>query len=238
MYKMNTRVRYSEVDQNRMTTMTQIVNYFQDCSTFHSEDIGVGLDYLYQQHRAWLLLGWQIEVERFPTFGESIDIGTWAYEFKGMLGYRNFDIVDQQGKRIASANSIWTYIDTDTNHPVKPEGEAILKYELNEPLSMEYLPRKIKVPNELIEKEPFQILKMHIDTNHHVNNSKYIEFALEYLEKGFVIGRMRAEYKQAAVLGDMIYPKISKEQDNVVVALNNEEDKPYVVVEFTRKKEV
>ena len=68
MYKMNTRVRYSEVDQNRMTTMTQVVNYFQDCSTFHSEDIGVGLDYLYQQHRAWLLLGWQIEVERFPTF--------------------------------------------------------------------------------------------------------------------------------------------------------------------------
>lgn len=143
MYKMNTRVRYSEVDQNRMTTMTQVVNYFQDCSTFHSEDIGVGLDYLYQQHRAWLLLGWQIEVERFPTFGESIDIGTWAYEFKGMLGYRNFDIVDQQGKRIASANSIWTYIDTDTNHPVKPEGEAISKYELNEPLPMEYLPRKM-----------------------------------------------------------------------------------------------
>ena len=40
------RVRFSEIDHTRKITVPSIINYFQDCSTFQSEDIGVGLDVL------------------------------------------------------------------------------------------------------------------------------------------------------------------------------------------------
>ena len=43
---------------------------------------------------------------------------------------------------------------------------------------------------------------------------------------------MRVEYKKAAVLGDMIYPKLSKEADRIVVELCDEQAKPYAVLEF------
>ena len=36
------RVRFSEIDHTRKITVPSIINYFQDCSTFQSEDIGVG----------------------------------------------------------------------------------------------------------------------------------------------------------------------------------------------------
>ena len=46
MYTFDSRVRYSEVGVDGNLTLIALLEYFQDCSTFHSEDIGLGMDYL------------------------------------------------------------------------------------------------------------------------------------------------------------------------------------------------
>ena len=42
MYTFESRVRFSEADHTELLTLPGLVNYFQDCSTFQSEDIGYG----------------------------------------------------------------------------------------------------------------------------------------------------------------------------------------------------
>ena len=42
MYEFDSRVRYSEVDHHGTMTVPALINYFQDCSTFQSEDLGIG----------------------------------------------------------------------------------------------------------------------------------------------------------------------------------------------------
>ena len=42
MYTFDSRIRYSETDSEGKLTMASIINYFQDCSTFQSEDLGLG----------------------------------------------------------------------------------------------------------------------------------------------------------------------------------------------------
>jgi len=78
--------------------------------------------------------------------------------------------------------------------------------------------------------------KHHLDTNHHVNNSQYIQMASEYLPEDFQIKRMRAEYKIQARLGDRIYPWVSWEEGRCVVSLNQEDGKPYALVEYLQNK--
>ena len=39
MYTFHSRVRYSEIDADGHITLDNIINYMQDCSTFHSEDL-------------------------------------------------------------------------------------------------------------------------------------------------------------------------------------------------------
>ena len=34
MYSFDSRVRYSEVDEDRKLSLTGVINYMQDCSTF------------------------------------------------------------------------------------------------------------------------------------------------------------------------------------------------------------
>ena len=45
-FSFDSRVRYSETGEDRKLTLNGILNYFQDCCTFHSESAGVGMDYL------------------------------------------------------------------------------------------------------------------------------------------------------------------------------------------------
>ena len=63
-YTFDSRVRYSEVDHKGTLTLPAMMNYLQDCSTFQSEDIGVGLAALRERHRVWLLSYWQVEIRQ------------------------------------------------------------------------------------------------------------------------------------------------------------------------------
>ena len=46
MYAFDSRIRYSETDSEGRLTLNALLNYFQDCSTFHSEDVGLGIGYM------------------------------------------------------------------------------------------------------------------------------------------------------------------------------------------------
>lgn len=235
-YQFQSKVRYSEVDESGRLTLTAILNYFQDCCTFHSESVGMGMKRLRKMHRGWVLSSWQIDVERYPEHGEELLVDTWPYDFKGFLGMRNFLLRTSKGEVLCKANTIWSFMDADTGTPVKLKPEDTAAYQLEPKLDMEYTPRKIKIPEGGEERESFCVQKHHLDTNHHVNNSQYIQMASEYLPENFRIRRMRAEYKTQARLGDRIYPWVFPGKNSCVVSLNQEDGRPYAVVEYLQEK--
>lgn len=234
MYSLNSRVRYSETDSEKRLTLPSLLDYLQDCCTFQSEDLGIGIDYLAQIHAAWVLSSWQIKITRYPVMGERIRVSTWPYHFKGFYGYRNFTVENEEGDVLAQANSIWIFMDVERMRPVRIQKEVTDIYlkEIGEPLSGEWSDRKITVPDTGTAMEPVQVAKFHIDTNHHMNNGKYILVAEEYLPDGFEVGMLRAEYRKAAVLGDILYPFVATELDSVTVTLKDGEGNPYAVVCF------
>ena len=99
-YTTEGRIRFSEVDHTRRITLPGIVNYFQDCSTFQSEDLGLGIMHCSERKRAWILSSWQVVVERYPEIGEEIQTSTWATDFKGLFGERNFCMTDENGNDV------------------------------------------------------------------------------------------------------------------------------------------
>lgn len=234
MYTFDSRIRYSETDFAGKLSMASLINYFQDASTFQSEDIGMGTGHLKENHLAWVLSAWQIVVERYPNYCEHVTIGTMPYDMKGFLGYRNFCMMDKAGNYIAKANSLWSLLNTDTGRPVSVPEDMLAAYPLEEKLEMEYAPRRIAVPEGGGRKEPVVVKKHHLDTNHHVNNQQFIAIAMEYLEEDFVVGQIRAEYKMQAFLDDVLIPYVVREDDKTVVALEDEKGSPYVIVECVR----
>lgn len=232
MYEYDSRVRFTEVDQNRRMTLTAILNAFQDCSTFQSEDLGIGIDFLEERNRMWVLRSWKIVVYRYPGLAEHIRIGTWPYAFGNLTGQRNFRLMDQEGNMAACADTEWVLMDTNRQRPTLVDEEIRSHYKLETELAVEGETGRIRLPGVLTERETFPIHVQHLDVNHHVNNGQYVQLAGQYLPEDFVIHQMRAEYKKPAMLHDRIYPRVGSCSDGYVVLLGDGEGRSYAVVEF------
>lgn len=238
MYSFESKIRYSEIDKNGKLTLEALINYFQDCSTFQTQQGPADIAYMKERNVAWVLNSWQIEVSRFPALCEDVVIGTVPYELKGVFGFRNFVMDTKAGERLAVANSLWTLFDFEKGVPAKITPEMLETYPIGEKISMNYGDRKIRIPDgEKMTCESIQVKTYHLDTNDHVNNGQYIRMAMDCLtNKEAAITSMRAEYKMQAKLGDVICPEVVKTvadgQDIFTMSLNNEEGKAYCVVEF------
>lgn len=214
--------------------MASLINYFQDCSTFQSEELGVGVEYLRERHLVWVLSAWQIVVERYPSLCEKVTSCTHPYDMKGFLGYRNFCLLDGEGRYLARANSLWSLLDTESGKPRAVPEYMTEKYRLEPRLDMEYAPRKISIPKNGTSREAVRIRPHHLDMNHHVNNQQFIDIAMDYLPEGFVIGQVRAEYKKQAFLDDVLTPYVAADGERVIVALTDGEGGTYAAAEFAR----
>ncbi len=232
-YSFNSRIRYSEIGENQKLTLPALINYFQDCSNFQSEELGLGIEWLKEAKRVWVLAAWQIHVNRYPVMGEHTVISTWAHGFKSFQGMRNFTMEDEKGEMLAYANSIWVYMNLETGRPERIPEEIVERYGLTAEYPAEFGSRKVSIPAEgREEKEGFTVKEYHLDTNHHVNNGQYIQMAQGYLPADFEVQDLRAEYKQQAFLGDRMIPVVNLSDDGYLVTLNNEKGKPYVAIEF------
>ena len=233
MFQMKRPVTYSDVGPDYKVEMAQIINYFQDCSCFHSDSLGIGVENMDGRGKVWIMNSWQIVVERYPKYGELITVGTWPYDFKGPMGLRNFVVDDAQGKRIARANSVWAIMDMTTGRPARVDEELLETYILEPKEPMEYAPRKIKYSGEFELCASFKVMRDWLDTNNHVNNGRFVAMALEYLPEGFQAGQIRVEYKHSAFHRDELRVKRQISDGKVIIIIENKEETVCVIIEFT-----
>lgn len=232
MYQLNSKVRYSETNTKSELTYHALLNYLQDSSTLHSEELGESGKELFEKNMAWVLSFWQVCIEELPKTSEDICVKTWPYSTKGLFGLRNFCVENEKGDKIVKANSVWVLIDPRTGRPIRISDEVSSHYPDEPKLEMNYCDRKVTVPAEYEEKDGIVVPKYFIDTNNHVNNAKYVMLAEQYLPEDFKVKEIRVEYKIAAVLGDMMIPRVTINEDEVTVVFVTSAGQLYAAIQF------
>ncbi len=240
MYEYKVRIGFSECEINKTFTVTSLIDEFQDCSTFQSEDLNLGFDVLTAHNLVWVINYWELDISRLPKLCDYVTVGTFPYDFKGCFGFRNFYLKDANEEFIVKANSMWTLVDTQTLKPTRAPEFISNAYEMEPKLDMEYNSRKVLIPEGddviMLEKDPIHIQVHHLDSNHHVNNGQYVKLAISAAGDDDNISSLRIDYRKQAVLGDTIYPVVYRKGDNIVVALYDENKSPYSVSSFCFNK--
>ena len=228
------RVRFSEVDADCKLSFGKIIDYLQDCSNLQSEMLGVGVEHQEETNKAWILSSWQVEVKGEIKNGDNIEVATWPYSFNRACGKRNYTIAmaDSPKDYIIEADSMWVLLNIDTGMLAKVEDSDTEKYELEEPLDMNYSKKKIAKTSEYERKDEHIVYNYHLDINRHMNNSWYVKIAEEYIEDKSNIKSFRVEYKKSAKLGNKVIPFVAYENGRYVIELRNEENEVYAITEF------
>ena len=232
MYTTNLWVPYSKCDSTRTMTLSEIMNELQDCCTFQAEEIDIGLDYLQSNNLMWIVVNYHIVIDRYPVFGQHIQIHTWPYEFKGFFGFRNFTITDEDDNIMVRAESTWVLVNIDTQTPARLTDKILNSYVKDPRLDMEYIPRKLTVMDDLKVAEPMQVPDFFIDINGHMNNEKYVILSQEYIPEGMYPSELRIEYKKSAMKGDMLYPHSGCDANKYQIVLCDADGLAYSVAEF------
>lgn len=239
MYEYESRIGFSRCDVHKRLTIAGLIDMFQDCSTFQSEDIGFGFDVLEKQDMAWVIIYWEINVEKMPYLCDGVTVGTFPYKIDGYFAHRNFYMKDSDGELIVKANTLWTLLNMKKGTPARISKELRNAYDLGEKLDMTYSSRKVEIPEgeetAITEGERIVISPLHLDSNNHVNNGRYVKISLEAAQNAGApeqIESLRIDYRKQAVLGDILVPKVYRCGSSTVVALTDGADIIYSVMEI------
>ncbi|MBR5047837.1 MAG: acyl-[Eubacterium sp.] len=234
-YVMPIRVRYSETDRDGKINLHKILEYFQDCCIFQSESLGYKVQDELDRDRGWFLLAWNLEIRRFPSMGEELQIVTEPYKMKGFYGYRRFFMIDGDNKEIASADSLWLLMNLQKKVPRRIPDDMIKAYISDVADDTVRVRRKLESGGEWIPGEKILVNRHYLDTNSHVNNVFYGMWAEKYLPEGFPIHKVKIDYRQSAFEQDVITVDTILEEDRLRCRFRNQEDILLALVELDRR---
>ncbi|MBE0602799.1 MAG: hypothetical protein IH611_04100 [Deltaproteobacteria bacterium] len=200
-------VHYYEIDRKRRLTLPALMHYFEDIATLNSEARGFTLDGYARTARGFLLLKWDIAVRSWPGFNETVKIVTRPTAFRRFLANREYSVFGKDGTSLAEARSVWVFTDMALKKPVRvPDG-------MYEGFGV---PRESGASFDALEElrgiaggsQPVGITvgTADLDNNGHVNNVRYVEWALQSLPADFVLGhevsRVQVHYRKELQSGE------------------------------------
>lgn len=208
-YTKEFQVHYYEIDKYQMATPITIINYLEETAIAHSESVGYGVSKLLQDGAGWVLNRWHITMERYPSWNEKVVVETWPSSFERFHATREFYIKDSKGIIIGKATSIWIYFNINKRRPARIPAEISEAYGIASARAIEKDFKELTNVEEIEFQKDFYVRRSDIDTNNHVNNTRYVEWALEAIPQEvydeYMLSTIDVVYKKETNYGAAIY---------------------------------
>lgn len=172
-------VRAYEMDASGKASAITICNYLQEVAGNHATELGVAVDALFKKNMTWVLSRLHVQIDRYPLWREKIRLETWPSGRYGKYATREFLIFDQREKLIVRGTSSWMILDLKSLRPIAmpdfmlqipiPDRERAIKDDFG----------RLPLPGHAQYEKFFNVRLSDLDINQHVNNARYIEWALE-----------------------------------------------------------
>ncbi len=209
-------IRASEVNKTAVATLPAIGSLFQEVAGNHALTLNFDITQLHQQNLTWVLHRMNIKLKRYPNWREQITIETWPAAGDALRAYRDYDILDKNGESIGCCLSYWMMINLKTRRPTRMPKEVLdLRLGDTEHV-MEVKSNRLSPISRVDSEKQFQVRSSDLDMNHHVNNTKYLEWMIETIPEN-------ANDKIAEVDIIFLHESLYKDQIRSIAEFNEEQ---------------
>jgi len=175
------RVPSYHVSPRGTASVLALADYFQDAAGQHADELGVSMQDLLVEDRAWVLARFRLQIDRPPRWNETITIETWPSGLDRLFALREVVFRDQDGTALAQGTSSWLVIDTERRRPVRPPSILHDIDPPDRPAPLEPSDDDLPAPDRADRERAFTVRYHDLDLNRHVNNVRYLEWAVETL---------------------------------------------------------
>lgn len=221
-YRINSR----DIDFSRRASLTTMCDYVIQAASEDATATGAGVDYLYSQSLAWVLMRMSLRIDRYPFQLENFTISTWVESIDKLMVRRNMIIYGEDGVVIGYAITYWCIINYESRLPQDCRTFPHF-FEQIEPISCELSsPERVRAfAGEYISTQTVRY--SHIDFNGHTNTTKYIAWMLNSLDLTVMIEndpeRIDINFLHESRYKDRVSLMVRKEPDYTLFSLTNED---------------
>jgi medium-chain acyl-[acyl-carrier-protein] hydrolase len=215
-YSKDYQIHYYHCDTKLNASVYSVIRILEDIAIHQSESLGVGIDYYHENKVGWMLTRWAIDINKLPTFGNTIKVITTPKAFNNFYANRWYRVLDSDENEIITAKTLWVFVNLDTRKPMTVTPEMYEKYDLT-PEDKKHFSKleSIKHHNRIDYTKTFHVRLSDIDTNQHTNNSHYVSWALEALPPDFQQSKnlrsLHVNYLKETNVGDNLVSNVQIE---------------------------
>ncbi len=220
-YVFSTRVSYSDIDSSRSLSLTGAMRMMQEAAIIHSDLSGYSVMDVERTGVVWMLIQWRVKLFEKVLWNAPVEVETWPQTMERLTSNRCFRIKDSSGMTVAAAESSWVLVSAETGKVIRVPQEVSDAYELIPDGvfvdSCEKLPQK--TGEEICS---FHVLRRDLDTNQHVNNLVYLDYAMQALPDDVVFSgfsEVIVRYHKQLLLGDEVHCYCLQEDDGFLIQI-------------------
>ncbi len=180
------KVYFPQCYPNKFLKFQEMANYFQITASEHAILAGVGFNDLQEYNQSWVLNRMRIEIDKMPNWASDIEVNTWVEELRGAKSTRNFTI-ECEGEKLVGVSSLWAVFNTVRRRPEVLELPTDHIERFPEMHATEIPNQKVNLEVEFTEQFEYKVQFSDIDIVNHVNNTKYLEWCLNFVDPQIVL---------------------------------------------------
>lgn len=185
-YKQKQVVRYYMCDRTNKLTLSMLVNVLLEISGQQSALLNRGEDFVRAMGLSWIIIHYDFEINRMPKAEETVEIETIATEYNKLFTYRDFYVRDKNNEVIITVKTTFALMDLEKRRMARLPEIVIAPYQAEFSKRIRRNVKAMPVEKESASQKIFNVSYFDIDSNNHVNNSRYINWALESLDEAFL----------------------------------------------------
>lgn len=177
MYKEKFVVQKDEVDSFGDIKISKLMWHMQNVAGEHAIKLKIDRDILMKDNNIWVVVRYDMKINRLPKLKEKYVITTHPGETKGFMFPRFFQVYDKHGNLLVNISSTWVVVNFDTRRIILRPFKDII-------LPVEHDPNDLELPTKINEEATNLVCKRltkesELDINIHINNTFYYDYILE-----------------------------------------------------------
>lgn len=188
-------LNYFDIGKDYRINLGALFRVLQEASGKHADDAENAMTAV---GKRWILNRIAANIDRYPTYGETVTAVTWHRVSKGYKTHREYELY-ADGVRIASATSIWLFYDLDAARLLKIPSDTADKYGMVKEAATPFDLEAWKPDTGFKPQCSARITTRPTDYDplNHVNNAVYFDYLSALLcRNGFDPGSIRSIHLQ------------------------------------------
>lgn len=240
------KFNYSDFDVYDRVLPSTLFRICQDAAGRHGEELGIGYLDLLNQGALWVISKAVVKILGKIEYGKEYALRTWAHRKRIIYFPREYELLDEKGNKLMVALSSWHIFSLNERSIINPKGINLADFEKYYHEESSFESSVIFVPKEL---ETFagekrlvhEVTYSQLDHNHHMNNTKYIDLALDsipdVLDAKRSLKEVTALFCSECNIGDVIETLYEKVDDEYYIrGVRNEKNVFSVSFKFEEER--